>query len=108
MKPILQELETCGNVIKQIVEEGKKDDIAQTMKIFNDQLTLINTEMKKIKDILNSAISSWQTFEDSVETFSSWLRETEDKIRKLTSTQVKLETFESEIAAAKKVLESVH
>ena len=43
-----------------------------------------------------------------METFSSWLRETEEKIRKLTSTQVKLETFESEIAAAKMVLKSIH
>ena len=108
MRPVLKELETCGNVIKQIVEDEKKADIEQTIKIFDDQLTLIITEMTKIKDILNLAIKSWQEFEESLETFSSWLKEIEVKIRKLSSTQVKLETFENEIATTKKILESVH
>ena len=103
MKPVLEELDVCSQVIIKMVNDEKKEEIENTMKILHDQLNLIEAEMKKIKQILEQNIEIWKKYEGFSEKLSCWLKDTEDKVRVLTSTQVNLETSESELSSVKSV-----
>merc|ERR1712106_411414 len=103
MKPVLNELDICGKVIIKIVEEDKKKEIENTMKILNGQIEVIETEIKKIRLVLEQSIDMWKKYELSSENLSSWLKETEDRVRQVTGTQVNLETFEKEMLNLKTV-----
>ena len=103
MKPVLEELDVCSQVIIKMVNDEKKQEIENTMKILHDQLNLIEAEMKKIRQILEQNIEIWKKYESFSEKLSAWLKETEDRVRVLTSTQVNLETSQSELSSIKSV-----
>merc|ERR1712013_975863 len=103
MKPVLNELEICGKVIIKIVDDDKKKEIENTMKILNDQIEVIEKEMKKIRLVLEQSIEMWKKYELSSENMSSWLKDTEEKVRQVTGTQVNLQTFEEEMKNLKMV-----
>ena len=107
MQPVLKELETCGSVIVKIVDEEKKIEIGNTMKVLNEQLTFIETEIKKIRHVLEQAIEMWQKYEDSAEKISIWMKEVEEKMRQLTSSQCNLKTITNEITQTKAVLDDL-
>merc|ERR1711994_880223 len=91
MKPIMNELEICGKVILKIVEKEKNEEIDNTLNLLKGQIELLETEINKIKAVLLKSIEMWKNYELTSENLSSWLRETENKIRTLTSSQVDLE-----------------
>ena len=107
MKPGLTDIETCGNVIKKIVDEEKQLDIETTMNLLNEQLTVIETDIKKFKLILQHSFEILNNFDQASDSFSMWMKETEDKIRQLTSSHVNLETFEKELLLVKKAEEDM-
>ena len=107
MRPVLEELDICGKVIIKIVEDDKKKEIESTMQILSQQIDVIEGEIKKIKDLLESSISMWKKFELSMENQTSWLKEREDRVRQATSTQVNMETVDQEMQSLKLLQEEL-
>ena len=96
MKPVLHELEICGKVIIKIVDENKTKEIETTMNLLNDQIKLIQSEIAKIKVVLERNIEMWTKYEQSSDSLSTWLKETEETIRLAINSHVSFENFDSE------------
>merc|ERR1711892_477962 len=97
MKPRLKELEVCGNVIINVVQDDKKEEIKNTISLLNDQIDLIDNEMKKIKEVLLKNIEIWNKYEETFEKLSLWLKNTEDSVMSIINAQVHLENQTNEI-----------
>ena len=101
MRPVLEELDVCGKVIINIVDEEKKKEIESTMHILSQQIDVIEGETKKIKVVLETSIDIWKKFELTFENLSSWLKEREERVRQATGTQVNMETVDQEVTSLK-------
>ncbi|XP_054713817.1 LOW QUALITY PROTEIN: muscle-specific protein 300 kDa-like [Uloborus diversus] len=101
-------LELASSSLLQVLPTEKHPDIQSTLDQANNDWESFTASIANNRTSLQNLLSLWQKYETEFETFSSWLKDMESKVKSETSQQVDLDDIQQQLSVIMGLQKEVH